>query len=159
MEQWFLKIAPGLEHLTLTALPPTAEVIPRILTMAADAAPRLRLLAVDLLELDSTFVWVGAEVMQSLELLGQIRELSISGWVFPPCGDVTALQCLSGLRTLEVCFLTVGAAKLSQTFKSHLLHGILILVGFRVGVQCSKAHMHMQCSKIVRKWVTCDNTY
>jgi hypothetical protein len=102
MVHWFGQLAPGLEHLTLTALPPNPGVVPQMITTAATSAPRLRRLAVDLLELDNTFLWVGAAVMQSLGILNQIRELSLSGWGFPPGGDETALQCLTGLRALEV---------------------------------------------------------
>jgi hypothetical protein len=97
MVDYFPKIAGAMEVLRVM-LPenkPGLLLLPQLLVLVAKAAPKLRVVEVG-------EDWEGIPVLHSLVFFGQIKELILKNWAFPEDGDVTEMQRLSGLYSLEV---------------------------------------------------------
>jgi len=71
-------------------------LLPLMLTLATVKAPQLR-------QLQIMGGWMPCRAtIASLASLGQIKELTLEGWTFPPRGRLNEIRSLSGLRSLEV---------------------------------------------------------
>jgi len=99
MLDWFLKTAGAVERLQAACIyaDPNSKPdhLPQMLTMAAVLAPNLA----------SLRIHVGSQslpVLHSLASLTNIKELCLMAWVFPVDNDVTGMELLIGLSSLEV---------------------------------------------------------
>jgi len=98
MVVWTLKIARSLESLVIHLGEDNGRsLLSQMLAVAANAAPNLH----DLYILGK---WAGTRgpTLDSLAMLTQIKTLRLPLWEFSGDGDVTDMQRISGLRSLEV---------------------------------------------------------
>jgi len=97
MLKFFQAITASLEQLDISVWCKKTGLLSQMLAVASITAPNLHQLLV-------VGYWgsISRRVFDSIALFGQIKRLSVSPWRFPEDGDVTQMQRLSGLRSLEV---------------------------------------------------------
>jgi hypothetical protein len=98
MWKYFLATTASLKHLEIRIYIRISGLLSQMLAMSSMTAPNLQQLVI----IAHNGVSISRPVYDSIIFFSQIRKLTLIPWEFPEDGDLTQMQCLAGLQSLEV---------------------------------------------------------